>query len=395
MKARTRTRTRTSSQGSLWRRGNPPTVYGPWPVKTTGWECKDFIQKTKREDGSTPPSDLSLFKQEHQPLSYDYRLVSNIDDITYDIATSLPCLTFGDGLGFISPATWLELEGSDAQLTSKLLANTNPFRYKVSVPIMAVELLEAATLFKIALNNLFTIVGSQHLNYVFGWKQMIRDVRQLAKITTEIEHRIKEFNSLIKKGGLRRKIKLASGSKSFVSGSATVWSTHGLSFLGHYECTVKTKVWGSVRWKPARGKEIELSKLSAFNEATKIVFDLKTPDYSTIWEMIPFSWLVDYFLNVGDTLQAIENTDLVLPYDICIMKHRTCVTSTIGDSRSSTDYYYRRYITSSPGRITWEHKSRKVITITGVSSLLSFGFMSEGQSANLLALLLSLARFRK
>jgi hypothetical protein len=354
----------------------------------------DVVGKKKREDGSTPPSNFDLIKDTIQPTWTGYRASSTVDGVVYDVG-ELPGAAYGSGINFVTPLEWAAIEPTDPALTAKLLANTNPFRYTVSVPVMVAELIEASTLLKLAADNFFTLIGSQHLNYVFGWEQTMSDVRTLTKITSEIESRVKEFNSLIKEGGLRRKVHLGSysGTKSS-AGDVSLWSTHGITLTGRWTCSYRSKIWGSVRWKPSRPGQLEVAQLASFNEAARIVFDLKEPDASTIWEMIPFSWLVDYFVNIGDTLQALENTDTVLPYDVCIMRQRSVVTQTTRLQQTNSTPPWLRQYTGQPGQVNSERKLRAVQTITGISSLLSFGIMSERQATNLLALLLRLSRFK-
>jgi hypothetical protein len=120
-----------------------------------------------------------------------------------------------------------------------------------------------------------------------------------------------------------------------------------------------------------------------------------TNPVAVIWEAIPFSWLVDYFVNVGDALSAIEDTDKVLPVDICIMRERRITSVTKGIRKPEDDYPYLRKNSISGGLVDHVWKTREVVHPDSVGDLLSFGFMSKAQATNLLALLMSLARFRK
>jgi len=157
-----------------------------------------------------------------------------------------------------------------------------------------------------------------------------------------------------------------------------------------------SKVWGTVRWVPNRTSPIDLDKLASFNEALQIVLDLRRPDASTIWESIPFSWLVDYFLNVGDVLAAVEDTDKVLPSEVCIMRHRTVKTKSVASNLSEPGGFpWNREESMTGGDVLYDLKLRKVIFPDDLGDLLSFGFMTKAQATNLIALLLSLARFKK
>jgi hypothetical protein len=399
MKPRVRTKETWASAGRAFE-GQWPQDYrvwvpvaGPFAYKTTEWECHDFVDKKKREDGSTPPSDLWLRKTTFKPAFYSIDRVSILDGKLGQKLSQAPCFVPGTSYD-LPPGGWSSIEGTDEELVAKLLANTNPFRYEVSVPVMIAELVEAASLLKLASNNFLSLLGSQHLNWEFGWKPTIEDIRTLSTITIAIEKRIREFNSLLKKGGLRRKVYLASGSKSAEQGWTALYSNGWTSAWSKPSTSWKSQVWGSVRWKPNRDSPIDITTLASFNEACKIVLDLRVPDASTIWEAIPFSWLVDYFLNVGDALQAVEDTDKVVPYDICIMRQRTIVTSAGVLGGVEVDWRNRWTTRNSSGKVEHSFKMRNVYQPGDVGDLLSFGIMSKRQATNLLALLLSLARFR-
>ncbi len=398
MKARTRTRLTLAAQGKITypHPGNNPPV-GPWTFQKKYEEIQDYYDKIRRFDGTLPPSDLFIMKEAVKPTTYSY-VLSSFDGFTYINASGLPCLTFGAGKGWIGPTEWFLAERDTTEgFVAKLLADTNPFRYEVSVPIMVFELLEASTLLNISTKTLFTMLGGQHLNYTFGWAQLLSDVKSLVKITSAIESRIKEFNSLVQHGGLRRFKKLYKGSASGpLSDPTDVWSTHGFSLKGQYRSAWASEVTGSCRWRPKRGKAVDINKLAVFNQAAKIVFDIQPADLSTVWESIPFSWLADYFLNIGDTLLALEGSDLVEPYDICIMRHRTVHTSTEGWNKTISDSPWHRKYVSSPGHVYQEFKLRTVVpTPTDYGDLLSFGIMSKAQATNLIALLISVGRLNK
>jgi hypothetical protein len=397
MKARTRTRDKQSSSGRVF---YPPSLAGgPYPFQKEFWKCDDFIEKKKDElTGLTPPSSLSLRKGYFKPCFMNYRLTwingpVEYHTLEYD-ATNLPCRVFS-GLSD-PPLGWTYLEGATTnELVAKLLAKSNPFRYDVSIPVMTLELVEAASLLKLASANFVSLIGSAELNRVFGWEATARDIKSLAKITVSIENRIKEFNDLISKGGLRRKVWLARGKGSRPEYEDSIFSNSMGEWKGKVTTWYESEVWGSVRWAPNRASPIDLTKLTAFNEALKIVLDLRSPDASTIWEGIPYSWLLDYFLNVGDTLQALEDTDKVLPYDVCIMRKRTITTKTVGIPVVSNTAPWRRENSFSDGEFIQDVKLREIPSYSHLGDLLSFGIMSKGQASNLIALLMSLARFKK
>lgn len=393
MKHRYRTRESFASAGRVIY--PPEQVAGPFPYQTLDWECSDYVEKKKDPVSHlTPPSDFVLKKTSITPPFLSYRLSSMVDGIRYYESSDIPCSPPGGLIPDSPPSGWESLEGTTAHLTSQLLAASNPFRYTISIPVMILELMEAGSLLKLAANNFFSLLGSAHLNLTFGWEATIRDIRTLASITTSIENRIKEFNDIVEKGGSRRRVYLTSGSEVAPETIQSIHSSGLGEWTGKVTTSYKTKVWGSVRWVPNRANPIDFEQLTRFNEAMKVVLDLRVPDASTIWEAIPFSWLVDYFTNVGSTLQAIEDTDKVLPTDVCIMREHVVTTTTIGIPKAVEDYPWRRDNSISNGEVVHHVLHRNVVVPDSLGDLLSFGFMTKRQATNLFALLLSLNRFR-
>lgn len=400
MRPRTRTRERSAVAGTIFEGLKPDrrewqVVGGSWPYLVEEWECHDFVEKTKSTlTGRTPPSDLYLRKTSITPPFLSYRFTSNWDGKLYDRFDGLPGYAPGTALE-TPPGGWEALEGDTPGLTAKLLADTNPFRYDVSIPIMLSEFLEASTLLKLASNNALSLVGSAHLNWVFGWKPLLEDMKTLAKITTAVEIRIREFNKLLAKGGITRRKRLQSGGDSFPPSTQSVFSNSMVEIHADVSYSFRTKVWGSVRWVPDRLDTVEIDKLTQFNKALLIALDLQVPDASTLWEAVPWTWLVDYFVNVGDVLQAIEASDLVIPTEICLMRHRTVTTISKPKGGGVSDTFDLKVYSGTAGTVTHDIKLRNVVSADDIGDLLSFGFMSRTQAANLLALLASLSRFRR
>jgi hypothetical protein len=372
--ARTRLKTHTSLAGGYLDLSNG--LYYQSSVETLWKRTEDFTDKKVRDDGTLPPTNLTI--QEVDERSYGTISGNQGGRIFYDRPySSAPTAT--------SNSTFLEIEGSTAELKAKLLAETNPFRYELSVPVLISEMVEAATLLKIGASTAFQLYGSGSLNWKFGWAPLIADIKTLASITQVIEKRVREFNSLVKKGGLKRKIHLASGSRSFVATNESFHSSLAVVVRGNRHTTYKSVVWGSVRWRPRRKDLIPVDKLTSFNFAAKQVLDLRGPSPGTVWEMIPFSWLVDYFVNVGDVLKAISYTDLVEPYDICIMRKRE-----IRSSRLPVTFPAWATVTNGLGVRTY--KMRETLSPGTYSDLLSFSFFTKREAETISELLLSRRR---
>lgn len=392
MESRHRSHTRTALSGSFIVTGPTPEQGGPYPYTEFDASVDDFIGKKKDEvTGLTPSSPFYSFQRKVQPPLFSYYTKYSFYPF-YTKFTSVPGWMDGmTGSPGSPPGGWSAWEPSESEAVAKTLANTNPFRYTISVPVMILELVDATSLLKFAAKTFSGLLGGAYLNWRFGYMTMLQDIKTLASITKAIEARVHEFNDLVSKGGSRKRVFISARSTS-TEGRTDMMSNGYGSWGGPVKANFHTKVWGSVHWRPKRDKLLEVQALTDFNSAVQHVLDLDSPDPSTVWEAIPFSWLVDYFVNIGDSLKAVESTDLVIPSDLCIMRERSIVYTSEWDMKSSYGEPVRDYSGSKGGKVEITMKNRSLPNVGDISDLLHFGFMSKSQAYALFGLLASLRR---
>lgn len=223
--------------------------------------------------------------------------------------------------------------------TLRLLERTNPFRSEFSVPVFIKELVDIGTMFKLAARTFAGFVGGAFLNYKFGWVAFLADLRTLFSITKALERRIKELTSLQKHGGLRRRVYLGGHGGTLTANNVLMNSTWGWFPRVNLAHSARVEVYGSVRWIPTRDFREDIRKLGVVNLAFRKVFDLEEPDPQTVWEMIPFSWLADYFTSIGSYLRANNGAAKVQPWDICLVRKYSCDThgTLVGEDPSLTN----------------------------------------------------------
>jgi len=175
--------------------------------------------------------------------------------------------------------------------------------------------------------SFFKSLGSEYLNIEFGWKPLVSDLQNAAKAVVESE---KIIRNLIKHSGkdLRRKrllppeISTVPGFLNNVNPSnlGPRWTSPTTMFTT--DRTVRQQ-WFSgcyvYHYDPSR-----MTELSRIATQARILYGLKlTPD--VLWNLAPWSWLVDWFANVGPILSnvsAFQNDGLVLKYGY-VMEHTT------------------------------------------------------------------------
>lgn len=169
--------------------------------------------------------------------------------------------------------------------------------------------------------------GSDYLNVEFGWKPFLKDLQETVKLTLSLDHRLKQ---LARDNGkkVRRRLKLPgkpyNGPTSTSSGTALAYALkptlHSFFYAGGSNkggLTVSEHgsddawVSGAFKyWIPDIGGSAWTKR------ATAALYGL-TPTPSLLWEVLPWSWLIDWHSNVGEILKnlsanAAEN--LVMEY---------------------------------------------------------------------------------
>jgi hypothetical protein len=236
----------------------------------------------------------------------------------------------------------------DSVYTTQLLKRTNPSRPYVDLPVFIAELKDIPDLL-IKLGRPLRTIAQANLAYQFGWKPLLSDLAKMLNFQDIVHARYLELKRLYK-NGIRRTVNLDSCSGEYETN--VDWAGPGTTrFIGKCKQTRSTLITGHVKWKPLGfGPVTDKAMLEL---ARRSVLGL-TLDFATFWELIPWSWLVDWFSNVGDFLIANRNLVPAVPYDTCIMRN-TKVTG-LTDWSTKTNPYS---LTVEAPRGNWAGKSRK------------------------------------
>lgn len=256
------------------------------------------------------------------PNTYKYegRFVSVGDQAGVVLLDQLASISDSEGASSQGPTCWNKFR---------------PVKPKVDLGTFTAELREFKDLFKLSFKNgkLKGAAGA-YLNYKFGWTPFIHDIIKAINLTKELDKHIgyvrKNNNKWLKRRGtLFDKIET-----SFVEHAyTTIFPGLPAPFysLGHppNSCKVTTvshdRCWFEAMWKfyipdlqSDTADSIFTSKL------LRKLYGLEASP-SVAWEVLPWSWLVDWFSNVGDNVSNFSNSmydNLVARYAY-VMRHRT------------------------------------------------------------------------
>lgn len=163
------------------------------------------------------------------------------------------------------------------------------------------------------------------------------------------------------KGQSRRRVQCSNTSVTDTSSGHT-FNSNGIKFGGDVTKTSTLREWGFVTWFPTVGfPTTDTEMLKLFKRS---VLGL-TIDAKTAWELIPFSWLVDWCSTAGDFLTANRNIIPATHNNVLVMRQQSTAVKLV----------YRGNIagfTMKDGLITVLDKSRKPYTGTLLNAQLPF-----------------------
>lgn len=254
---------------------------------------------------------------------------------------------------------------TNSYYASTVLSRTNPSRSSVNALVNAIELRELPGLIKdtysYRLSNLLRsgalkgfrfLPKAAKLNLLvqFGILPLLGDLSTLTQFQSLVDARMREIDRL-RTRGLRRTVDCDTNSAHYFDGNYITFSASGTNNIVRSNLTRVTTltVRGHVRWHVSFG--FPQSDDEMRRRVTKAVAGLDV-NPSTIYELIPWTWLIDYFTNLGNIVKAVDNTIGAHHGQVMIMRN-TRTECTIDNTRQGSTT-----LSVSPGRSTIETKSR-------------------------------------
>lgn len=217
----------------------------------------------------------------------------------YEVKGYVPSSLGYAGIGGVStsPINW-------AYWRTKALANMNPNAAALDVPLFLFEFREFPRMLKhlgdvLSRKTRARDVPEGYLAYSFGWTPLLADLMTLLKIKETINQRIAYFNRLERGTRVSRALGTRVLQRRTIPDGWS-FSLGRLMMQADYEIVETHRVWFTANAKVMTKLPVgsDLRSLSV-----RTVFGLNV-SAQTIWNAIPWSWLIDYFVNIGDFLEA-------------------------------------------------------------------------------------------
>ncbi len=190
-------------------------------------------------------------------------------------------------------------------------------------------------------NNLKDI-GNYYLALQFGWKPLLRDIRNMYNTQRIISQRIKQ---LLRDNGrpVRRRVSVRTDSATtYASGQSygafapTISTGFYQGYTPTYQDTTVTeeRIWASAQfryWLPEGPKDINWT-----NQMKARILGSNTPSPKNVWDAIPWTWLTDWFVDIGSMIETMDvGVADRLAADYMYIMRELSVTRT----RESTGYF--------------------------------------------------------
>lgn len=198
-----------------------------------------------------------------------------------------------------------------------LVAGTNPSRPVITLPEMAQNLIELPKLLRQTFAFLSNPksrlassknVANDYLALKFGWLPFIKDLQDLLDLQSHVIKRNKELSQLYSGKGLRRRLRFGDDTVVVDSPSTIAFETPAkIKFSG--SVTTKRESWGTARWHPT-SPPLYHPDDEQYNQYVRRIILGATPEgfAKGAWAVIPWTWLLGWFTNVGKYTLAHSNT---------------------------------------------------------------------------------------
>lgn len=335
--------------GSLTYHGTPPVYVNKTVLHGEYLDCTDV---TGNREGVNPLT-ISIRKYDRPTLSGSrYHPVTGVKTVTFDGYPTGYQPNPVDPFTIIPAPTLSELMSAYWEIT----ALTNPNTPEVNVPQMLGELKDLPGLVQGWGKDVLKNVARGHLSWRWAIKPMLSDLRKLCNFAKAVDERLRWLKKLKEGKPLRRKCFLKGDHKGVDHGVVIYHSeSANISCRRVSHCLMKR--WGSCEWilvglgdiPPTGIEQLELARKLASGRHSYALLQ-------TAWELTPWSWLSDWFTNIGNFIASNGNAVSVRPRNVCVMQETRNITSFPLTQEPQADVRL-----SHMSRCVWHRKNRYLV----------------------------------
>jgi hypothetical protein len=257
---------------------------------------------------------------------------------------------------------------------------------EVSVPNFLLELGDIKSLFNLwsGRSGIVKNVANGFLNYNFGWKPTIGDVSAMISSVVNLHLKIENWNKSL--GTLvKKRCTILSDT---ISKSGSLAATPNSGQTTYWNGYATRKVVAYIQYRPCALTQMTLLERELRGLLDSLGFELNP---GILWEAIPFSFVVDWFLGVGNYLNGLKIDTLELPIklvDSFLQYNQSILIDTYVVSAANSSFPEVRY----PGAMRSETFFQRMPILPRPEDLFALGWRMPKLKQWALGLALGLTR---
>jgi len=279
------------------------------PQSTGYHQCDDY------NPGWNSPGEFFVQKKKLGTITYEWTNPVNGARTRYEDLVHPAALSHLDPIECGAPYTW-----APEYLGTMAAARTNPSRPDVSIYQFLGELRDLPKeVFEKGLKGQnWAREENSAIATRFGILPFVNDILKMTRFQKSVHDRMGEFERLSSGKGLCRRVRLGRYKGGYEQDSPLPYDILRADET-KFHCARVTHwdMWAQVRWKPGTDDIFQAPTDSDeyihFIEALIHGTSVRNDGYSygrDIWELVPWSWLSDWFVNFGDYLDANRNQNI-------------------------------------------------------------------------------------
>jgi len=204
------------------------------------------------------------------------------------------------------------------------------------------------------------LIASGHLTWRWAIAPFIRDVRNMCMFQKAMAKRLRFLNDLCSgRRTIRRRVQLRKDAK--ITTTYKLVHSQGAFIYGWLRDSFTEEVWGTQVYSALDDSRISsirfMDDKAKSDLAFRLTFGLTSYEaLTTAWELMPWTWLIDWFTGFGTVLAATNNVLGLVLGNGAVMRHTNCETTlTIDQAASDTWCKLNKFY-----RTSYERKERFV-----------------------------------
>lgn len=169
-------------------------------------------------------------------------------------------------------------------------------------------------------SDIFRLAATGNISWKWFVAPFVSDLWKLCQFSEGVQRRLEDFKKLRVEKEVKKRVKLG---KSFATKTTNVIvNSQDMVIRADRTTVTRQNVWGSTSWKIAPGITLPQMNIDLHWRAFESYYGLTTYNgFRTLWELTPWSWFVDWFVDVSSFLDANDPGSVPCnSFNTCIMR---------------------------------------------------------------------------